>query len=269
MNSKLFCCVLAMFFAPCCFANEAQFRLAFSGHWNLKPLPGNAHFTSIVGATHAKPDEIFAIGGLATQGVENVAEIGSPNALVIEINNKIAEGAVGSLVLRPGNIGPEQNIVFDIVVDADHPHLSLLTMIAPSPDWFVGLNSLNLRADGEWIEEITMTLNSYDAGTEQGANFSLTNPATNPQDIIRALDVAEPSNPLFGFGAISSLTISRVVDADLGTGDVNLDGFVNKLDVAPFVEVLMSAEYQVEADINCDGSVDLFDVQPFVELMTN
>ncbi len=51
-------------------------------------------------------------------------------------------------------------------------------------------------------------------------------------------------------------------------GDVNLDGVVNLLDVAPFVELLSSGDFQAEADINQDGVVDLLDVQPFVDLLS-
>ena len=51
-------------------------------------------------------------------------------------------------------------------------------------------------------------------------------------------------------------------------GDVNLDGEVNLLDVAPFVELLTANEFQIEADINQDGSLDLLDIAPFVALLT-
>ena len=51
-------------------------------------------------------------------------------------------------------------------------------------------------------------------------------------------------------------------------GDVNQDGVVNLLDVAPFVEVLTNGEFQAEADINQDGVVDLLDVAPFVDILS-
>ena len=50
-------------------------------------------------------------------------------------------------------------------------------------------------------------------------------------------------------------------------GDVNLDGLVNLLDVAPFVDAISSGEYDIFADTNFDGSVNLLDVQPFVDLL--
>lgn len=52
-------------------------------------------------------------------------------------------------------------------------------------------------------------------------------------------------------------------------GDVNGDGNVNLLDVAPFVDLLSLGGFQEEADINQDGNVDLLDVGPFVMLLGN
>ena len=50
-------------------------------------------------------------------------------------------------------------------------------------------------------------------------------------------------------------------------GDVNLDGDVNLLDVAPFVDLISTGTFQLEADINEDGQVNLLDVSPFVMLL--
>ena len=55
---------------------------------------------------------------------------------------------------------------------------------------------------------------------------------------------------------------------DILIGDVNLDGVVNLVDVAPFVDLVLEGEFQAEADTNGDGVVDLSDVQPFVDLLT-
>ena len=52
-------------------------------------------------------------------------------------------------------------------------------------------------------------------------------------------------------------------------GDVNGDGDVNLLDVAPFVDLLSSGQFQAEADINGDGMVNLLDVGPFIDLLSN
>ena len=56
--------------------------------------------------------------------------------------------------------------------------------------------------------------------------------------------------------------------AEVLCGDVNLDGVVNLLDVAPFVDLISNGGFQLEADINGDGSVDLLDIGPFVEKLS-
>ena len=50
-------------------------------------------------------------------------------------------------------------------------------------------------------------------------------------------------------------------------GDVNLDGVVTLLDVAPFVSHLAAGTFQAEADCNMDGSVNLLDVESFIQLV--
>ena len=50
-------------------------------------------------------------------------------------------------------------------------------------------------------------------------------------------------------------------------GDVNLDGSVSLLDVAPFVDRIANNMFQAEADINQDGFVDLLDVALFVAIL--
>ena len=50
-------------------------------------------------------------------------------------------------------------------------------------------------------------------------------------------------------------------------GDVNLDGNVDLLDVSPFVALLTSGSFQLEADINRDNEVNLLDIGGFVEIL--
>ncbi len=57
-------------------------------------------------------------------------------------------------------------------------------------------------------------------------------------------------------------------DTSFPLGDVNHDGVVSLLDVAPFVAAITSGTFIAEADINQDGVVNLLDVSPFVDLLT-
>ena len=71
-------------------------------------------------------------------------------------------------------------------------------------------------------------------------------------------------------GAVPEVAFSiiRIDDPDVVFGDVDGNGLVNLLDVQPFIDLLTSGLYLLEADINQDGFVNLLDVQPFVDLLT-
>lgn len=89
-------------------------------------------------------------------------------------------------------------------------------------------------------------------------------PAGVSQHIIQAVAVTANDTTIGNTSNPVSIDF-EVENFDLG--DVNRDGFVNLLDVAPFVDLLGSGDYQFEADINGDGVVNLLDVGGFVDLL--
>ena len=68
----------------------------------------------------------------------------------------------------------------------------------------------------------------------------------------------------------NALTTVNIKDL-LGTrlGDVNLDTFVTFSDIAPFITLLASGEFQLEADIDCNGMVDFGDISPFIAILAS
>ena len=61
---------------------------------------------------------------------------------------------------------------------------------------------------------------------------------------------------------------NEVFEGSVLFGDVNLDCTVNLLDVEPFIDLLTSGTFQIEADINEDDVVNLLDVEGFIALLT-
>lgn len=59
-----------------------------------------------------------------------------------------------------------------------------MVKMIPSPDWFVGIDSLNLCEGGQWKQEVTLDLHPYDAGTDSGFTFSSPNFPTSPQETV-------------------------------------------------------------------------------------
>ncbi len=69
------------------------------------------------------------------------------------------------------------------------PAVTLTTMIAPSHDWFVGVSGLPLLdSEGRRLASREVDLFPWDAGTEDGDDFSLSpSVATNPQGVIASI----------------------------------------------------------------------------------
>lgn len=59
-----------------------------------------------------------------------------------------------------------------------------MVKVIPSPDWFVGVDSLNLCEGGQWKQEMTLDLQPLDSGTDSGFTFSSPNYPTVPQENI-------------------------------------------------------------------------------------
>ena len=108
---------------------------------------------------------------------------GRTGTLVNEINAQITAKKAWKLILPGGSrLGPEvMRTGIDVEVTANFSKVSIITMLAPSPDWFIGIDSLDLCDNGKWRESMNITmLPPWDAGTEGGTGFSTSNTATSP-----------------------------------------------------------------------------------------
>ena len=106
-----------------------------------------------------------------------------------------------------------------------------------------------------WENGITFNSFYETSGTDIGKTVYLGVETINPSGL-----------PVFpGLDSVV-LCVNRPVSTPM-LGDVNGDGTIDLLDVAPFVELLVDGGFQIEADINEDGVVDLLDVGPFVDLL--
>jgi hypothetical protein len=61
-------------------------------------------------------------------------------------------------------------------VDRRHHLLSMITMVGPSPDWCVGVSSLNLCLPNcTWSGDQFIDLYPWDAGTDDGVSYMVRN----------------------------------------------------------------------------------------------
>ena len=78
----------------------------------------------------------------------------------------------------------KDSLVVSVRVDAEHPLLSLVAMIAPSPDWFTGVANVDLRENGEWVASKTLELWAYDSGGDDGSTYKAPDNDNNPKQPI-------------------------------------------------------------------------------------
>ncbi len=191
--------------------SAATYKLTFTGVWNgshiqSNSLPDNSHLTTLVGATHQSGQPLWMPNTLASLGVQNVAEQGNTSEIMNEINAAILSGTAHSEIITDALFTfPSSSSVTFEVFDS-HSHVSLVSMIAPSPDWFVGVYDVSLKQDGNWVETLSIDLTPWDAGTKEGDDFDFGFPATNPHELISKIS----GTPFVGSPVIGNLTFERI-----------------------------------------------------------
>ena len=173
----------------------AQYTVTFEAAWSQAThptgFPPSPHWSPLVGGTHDASVSFWNAGQLASQGIEDMAEMGATTPLANEVQAAITSGSAYSVLLG-GGISPSPGSTgFSFTIDRDFPLVTLVSMIAPSPDWFVGVSGLSLIESGDWVGEKSVTLWLYDAGTDGGTTYTSPNLDTNPQDTI-ALHTTQP-----------------------------------------------------------------------------
>ncbi len=187
----------------------ASYRITFSGSWTAESgfgtVPAPAHFSDIIGAPVTASSMIWRSGNVSSPGIEEVAEAGTTGAIRPEIEAAVAANDARAVVrIGDGRTEPGETVSGDISFSSVFSHFTFITMVAPSPDWFVGLSAFNLRNDsGEWIETVQVPLRIYDAGTEDGDSFSPENPATVPPQPIARLNAQVAGGLLIAEGLLN------------------------------------------------------------------
>ena len=163
---------------------NARYKLTFNATWSVQThpneFPSSAHFSGLIGMTHNSSVMLFTKGELASDGIKNMAETGGKNPLEMEIQSFISNGTGSNLISGGGiNSSPgEVSLEFNIV--STHSLVSLVSMLAPSPDWFIAVSNINLIENNEWVTSKTITIDIYDSGTDNGSTFRSPDEPTLP-----------------------------------------------------------------------------------------
>jgi hypothetical protein len=135
-------------------------------------LTNGTFFTPLLIAAHVPTTHLFELGTAASTNLQAMAEGGDISGLSTDLD------AVGAdKVENPagGPLAPGMTTTASLTTASGNTHLSLVAMLVPTNDGFVGLDGLMLPSKPGTY---TYYLNGYDAGTE--ANNEVVNGGGTP-----------------------------------------------------------------------------------------
>lgn len=134
--------------------NAAELELSITN------LTHGNHFTPVLIAAHNADTHLFESGEMATAALQKMAEGGAIDELVSQV-----EAANGVTVQNPaaGLMAAGASVSGVMMDSGSQTHLSLVAMILPTNDAFIGLDAWPIPTEAG---NYTLYLNAYDAGTE-------------------------------------------------------------------------------------------------------
>ena len=123
-------------------------------------LTAGTYFTPIITAAHTGEMSMFTVGEAASPELQMMAEGGDISGLSSVLTNANADVNENPAA---GLLAPAMSTSYMMSTSEGNDYLSLTTMILPTNDGFVGLNSWKIP---EEAGTYTAYMNAYDAGTE-------------------------------------------------------------------------------------------------------
>ena len=182
--------IIATTFISCTKDDESKvtYEVAFHFNWNNKDFPtnypSNAHFSKIIGWSHQSENDFFTLGTIASDGIKDMAELGKNSNLENEIDNKINDNKGLDFIIGDNLNSGVGTICINIDVNKNNPSVTLASMLAPSPDWYIAVVDINLLEDDSFVKEKTVNGLLYDSGTDSGTTFTSSNSKTIPKEPI-------------------------------------------------------------------------------------
>ncbi|KAI8421897.1 hypothetical protein MSG28_009828 [Choristoneura fumiferana] len=181
----------------------AAYKVTVRTLWSEETFPKDypqyrprAQWSQVFGQSHNTSYALFRIGETARPSVRQFAQTGKLDDLVDEgddepkVYDQFSAPAIGK------GVGVTENMVF---VNGEHSLVSLMARIIPSPDWFVGVDSINLCVDSSWVDEVTLDLDPLDAGAASGLTFTAPRWDTTPPEAVFRHKPRHPNHPASGF----------------------------------------------------------------------
>ena len=186
---------------------KAKYDFDFHGKWSRSSHPihypeHSTHWSNVIGATHSSQFFMYRIGELASPGIVKMAEEGyvgtMERQLRIDQNNQQVKSILKTRAQWPAHQPGQKPLSGEIEFDQKHSFFSFTTMIGPSPDWFLGVDSINLCDEDncEWKKQMSSDLFPLDAGSDDGISYLSKNKPLNPSQPVEIITPSvNPNSP--------------------------------------------------------------------------
>lgn len=184
-------------------------------------LTQGIYFTPLLVTAHADTFDLFELGDSASSELQAMAEGGDISGLVGMAD---AAGAISVENPAAGLLAPGHSTEIEDLATGTHDRLSIVSMLLPTNDGFVGLDSWTIPTQAGTYE---IYLNAYDAGTE--ANDEIINGAGAPGM------AGIPANPAGNGGTnatgVTTTESNQQIHIHRGNiGDTDLSGGISDVD---------------------------------------
>ncbi|XP_065188674.1 uncharacterized protein LOC135819401 [Sycon ciliatum] len=153
----------------CTSDTTALYNVTYNLDWNT-PRPNGAEpgWLKTFLLSHSACSVLWRTAYSVANGIRTWLRLGQEKNLKEDLSNL---QYVSRSEFGPFNTGTAATSII-IQVDRNHPVVSSITPMNPSPDWFVGLDSANLCRGDSWVESATFLLHPWDAGVNNARTFT-------------------------------------------------------------------------------------------------
>jgi hypothetical protein len=179
-------------------SHTATYRVTFTATWSNKThphsgFPAHAFFSPLIGGVHSDQAVYWKVGAPASPAITLMAEEGIPDGLETDVKADIEHGSALAVLSSPMTTdSPGSTTIAAFQVNTDYPLVTLVSMFAPTPDWFTGVSGLSLLDEnGNWVKSKVVLLYPFDAGTQQNLHYALHQPPEPTRRPIYSLSGSE------------------------------------------------------------------------------
>ncbi|XP_076316878.1 spondin-2-like [Tachypleus tridentatus] len=182
----------------------ALYRVKMQTFWSVKRFPKqyphwrpHAQWSKVIGCAHNDAFRLWRLGDTASDGLKVFVETGTSDD-IFDGRSQGKEGVLDAFSAPAISTGVGETEV-DVFLDSNHTKVSLVSRVIPSPDWFVGIDSLDLCSRGNWIDTLRVEVGPVDAGTDAGFTFTAPDWESKPRLKISQITAHHPSHPANSF----------------------------------------------------------------------